>query len=160
MRGLNGARSGSITQHIVARKSLMFRSLWIASRQLAMLGLWAWVGTASAGTLGAHVASMHFPQRDFNNFNPGVYYRSDEGWTAGAYLNSLRHGSVYGGYTWQHGRFGVTGGAITGYGHGLQPLLVPSVVLFTYQGVAARLAYIPRVEKRIGSHVLHLMLEY
>jgi hypothetical protein len=26
--------------------------------------------------------------------------------------------------------------------------------------VTARVAYIPRVEKRIGSHVLHLMLEY
>ena len=39
-------------------------------------------------------------------------------------------------------------------------LLVPSVVLFTLDGVAARVAYIPRVEKRIGSHVLHLMIEY
>ena len=138
----------------------MFRSLWIASRRLAVLGLWAATAAASAGTLGAHLASLHFPQNDFNNFNPGIYYRSDGGWTAGAYRNSLRRGSVYAGYTWEFGRFGLTGGGITGYGHGVQPLLVPSVVLFTHDGVAARVAYIPRVEKRIGSHVLHLMIEY
>jgi len=28
------------------------------------------------------------------------------------------------------------------------------------QGVTARIAFIPRVEKRIGSHVIHLMLEF
>ncbi|HMC15998.1 MAG TPA: hypothetical protein VKI18_10225 [Albitalea sp.] len=138
----------------------MFRCLWIASRGLAALALAACAGAASAGTFGAHVGSLHFPQAGFNNFNPGAYYRSDSGWTAGAYVNSLRRGTVYGGYTWEAGRFGLTGGAITGYGHGVLPLLVPSAALFTHHGVTARVAYIPRVEKRIGSHVLHLMLEY
>ena len=38
--------------------------------------------------------------------------------------------------------------------------LVPSVVLLSVQGVSARLAFIPRVEKRIESHVLHLMVEF
>ncbi len=138
----------------------MSRLLRPVLRCLAALAITACAGGATAGTLGAHVTSLHFPQSDFNNFNPGLYYRSDDGWTAGAYRNSLRRGSVYGGYTWESGRLGLTAGGITGYGHGVLPLLVPSVVVLSYQGVKARVAYIPRVEKRIGSHVLHLMLEY
>jgi hypothetical protein len=115
---------------------------------------------ARAGTLGLHLASAHLPQRHFNNTNPGLYYRSDEGWTAGAYRNSLRRTSAYAGYTWGWGRLAVTGGAVTGYADNVQPLLVPSVVLLSVQGVSARVAFIPRVEKRIGSHVLHLMVEF
>jgi hypothetical protein len=42
----------------------------------------------------------------------------------------------------------------------VQPLLVPSVSLGTWYGVTPRIAYIPRVEKKIGSHVLHLMVEF
>ncbi len=138
----------------------MPRPFSFASRCLAALALSACASVAAAGTLGAHIGSLHFPQSDFNNFNPGLYYRSDAGWTAGAYRNSLRRGSAYAGFTWEHGPIGLTAGGITGYGHGVLPLLVPSLALFTHQGVTARLAYIPRVEKRIGSHVLHLMLEY
>ena len=138
----------------------MSRPLGLASRCLAALALSACASVAAAGTLGVHLASHHFPQSEFNNFNPGLYYRSDAGWTAGAYRNSLRRGSAYAGYTWQRGAIGLTAGGITGYGHGVLPLLVPSLALFTHQGVTARVAYIPRVEKRIGSHVLHLMLEY
>lgn len=138
----------------------MFCPLRLASRCLAALAVWACAGTAGAGTLGAHLASLHFPQADFNNFNPGVYYRSEAGWTTGVYRNSLKRGTVYAGYTWQVGPAALTAGAITGYGHGVMPLLVPSLAVFTHEGVTARLAYIPRVEKRIGSHVLHLMLEY
>jgi hypothetical protein len=115
---------------------------------------------APAATLGLHLASVHLPQRSFNNFNPGVYYRSDDGWTAGAYYNSLERPSVYGGYTWQRGAFGVTAGVATGYDRAVQPILVPSLVVATVGKVSARIAYIPRVEKRIESHVLHLMLEY
>lgn len=138
----------------------MFRPVSFASRCLAALAISACASVAAAGTLGAHIASVHIPQGDFNNFNPGIYYRSDAGWTAGIYRNSLSRGSVYGGYTWEHGRFGLTAGAVNGYGKGVMALLVPSVKVFTHQGVTARVAYIPRVEKRIGSHVLHLMLEY
>lgn len=125
---------------------------------MAMLGV---VTAARAGTIGIHLASMHFPERDFNNFNPGVYYRGDAGWTAGGYRNSLRDVSVYAGYTWERGVFGLTAGAVSGYaGKKVQPLLVPSVSVLTVRGATARVAFIPRVEKRIGSHVLHLMMEF
>jgi hypothetical protein len=94
-------------------------------------------------------------------FRPGVYYRTDEGWTVGAYRNSLSKNSVYAGCTWKFfGLLEVTTAGVTGYYDLVQPLLVPSVSLFTYRGVTPRLAYIPQVEKKIGSHVLHLMVEF
>jgi hypothetical protein len=127
---------------------------------LAGLTLAAFAPAASAETWGLHIASKHIPAKRYNNSNPGAYYRSDENWTVGAYHNSLRRNSVYAGYTLEHGRFGVTMGGVTGYDHAVQPLFVPTVSLFTVQGVTARIAFIPRVEKRIGSHVLHLMLEF
>jgi hypothetical protein len=115
---------------------------------------------APAATLGLHLASVHLPQRSFNNFNPGVYYRSDAGWTGGAYFNSLERVTAYAGYTWQRGPLGLTAGVATGYDRAVQPILVPSLIVATIGDVSARIAYIPRVEKRIESHVLHLMLEY
>jgi len=115
---------------------------------------------AMADTIGFHIGSQHFPSKNYNNFNPGIYYRTAEGWTAGDYRNSLRRNSFYAGYTWKFGALDVTTAAVTGYFHKVQPLLVPSWSLFTYQGITPRVAYIPRVEKRIGAHVLHLMLEY
>jgi hypothetical protein len=115
---------------------------------------------ARADTVGLHLASVHMPARHFNNTNPGVYYRSDDGWTAGGYHNSLRRTSAYAGFTWQYGALGLTAGGVTGYHETVQPMLVPSLRLFAHQGVSARLAFIPQVEKRIGSNVLHLMVEY
>ncbi len=134
-----------------------FRSIALAFTALMMS---AWAPHASAGTIGLHIASQHFPAKRYNNSNPGIYYRTDEGWTAGTYRNSIRRQSVYAGYTWKFGRLDVTTAAVTGYQDTLQPLLVPSLSLFTYKGVTPRLAYIPRVEKKIGSHVLHLMVEF
>jgi len=122
-----------------------------------------WAAEAEADapkdTLGFHLFSQHFPSADYNNINPGIYYRLAEGPVAGIYRNSVRRASIYAGYTWQWGRFDLTTGAVTGYANGAQLLLVPSMGLFTVGGVTARLAYIPRIEKRIGSNVLHLAVE-
>lgn len=114
---------------------------------------------AMADTIGLHLASHHAPAKTYNNTNPGIYYRTAEGWTAGVYRNSLSKTSVYAGYTWKFGALDVTTAGVTGYFHKVQPLLVPSLSLFTWQGITPRLAYIPRVEKKIGSHVVHLMVE-
>jgi hypothetical protein len=128
---------------------------------IAVVALLCGATSAFAGTVGLHVGSVHIPYRDaYNNFNPGVYYRADAGWTAGVYRNSLSKTSVYAGYTLQYSRFGLTAGGATGYQQDIQPLLVPSVTLFTVHGATTRIAYVPRVEKRIESHVLHLMLEF
>jgi len=127
---------------------------------LLALAVTAMAPNAQAGTIGFHVASHHAPAKNYNNYNPGIYYRHTEGWTAGIYRNSLRKTSVYAGYTWKFGVLDVTTAGVTGYFDKVQPLLVPSISLFTYQGITPRIAYIPRVEKKIGAHVLHLMIEY
>ena len=116
-------------------------------------------GDAPKDTIGFHLFSQHFPAADYNNINPGIYYRLAEGPVMGVYRNSVRRASIYAGYTWQWGRFDLTTGAVTGHSKGAQLLLVPSVGLFTVAGFTARLAYIPHVEKRIGSNVLHLAVE-
>lgn len=115
---------------------------------------------AMAGTIGLHIGSRHIPAKNYNNANLGIYYRTDAGWTAGIYRNSLDRTSVYAGYTWKFGMLDVTTALVTGYFNDVQPLLVPSISLFTYRGITPRVAYIPRVEKKIGSHVLHLMVEF
>ncbi len=115
---------------------------------------------AQADTIGVHLVSKHIPAKKFNNVNPGLYYQTDDGWTVGGYHNSLRRNSVYAGYTWKLGALDVTTGAVTGYQHKVQPMLVPSLKVWEHEGVRVRVAYIPQVEKKIGSHVLHLMMEY
>ena len=116
---------------------------------------------ARADTIGVHIGSHHMPAKDYNNFNPGMYYRTDAGWTFGGYRNSLRRNTFYAAYTWTFfGFLDVTTGGATGYFAEVQPMVVPSVALFTYQGITPRIAYIPQVEKKIGAHVLHLMVEF
>lgn len=111
-------------------------------------------------TFGLHLGSHHMPAKKYNNKNPGLYYRHADGWTAGFYRNSLRRDSIYVGYTWKYGILDVTTAGVSGYFHKVQPLLVPSISLGTWHGITPRVAYIPRVEKKIGSHVVHLMLEF
>jgi len=131
---------------------------------MSLMSCAAWSADGVADTpkkdvIGFHLFSQHIPSNNYNNVNPGIYYRLAEGPIAGIYRNSLRRTSVYAGYMLEYGRFGVTGGVVTGYTSGAQPLLVPSMALFTYRGVTTRLVFIPRVEKRIDSHVLHFVAE-
>lgn len=127
---------------------------------LVALASWTAAAPAHAGTVGVHLVSQHFPSSGYNNLNPGLYYKMDEGPIGGFYRNSLGRTSVYAGYAWNYGRIDITTGVVTNYLRAVQPLLVPSVALFKYEGFTTRLAFIPQVEKRIGSHVLHLMVEY
>src|SRR5687768_5347830 len=104
----------------------------------ALIAASAFASPAAAGTVRLHLGSIHFPQRDFNNSNPGLYYRSDAGWTAGAYRNSLRRTSAYAGHTWQWDRLALTAGGVTGYSDRLQPLLVPSYAFLRTQAFSLR----------------------
>ena len=117
---------------------------------------------AFAGTVGLHVASYH-DSGNFNNVNPGVYYRADSGLTIGTYCNSesaKNHCTLssYAGYSLSSRSYNgfstsLTLGVITGYQAGTMPMAVPSVA---YKNV--RLAFVPKVNK-LGANVLHLMLE-
>lgn len=80
--------------------------------------------SAQAATFGVHLGSAHYPKGSYqNNFNPGMYVRTDDGITVGAYYNTLRRTSVYAGYTFEYGPVGLLGGLVTGY----QPKLIDSV---------------------------------
>lgn len=111
-------------------------------------------------TIGAHVGSYH-DQPGYNNFNPGVYAKLENGATAGFYYNSNRRMSAYVGYTLETpGKwFALTLGAITGYERWpVMPLAVPSVRLGDDE-LAVRLSFIPKFEKN-GANVVHLSLEH
>ena len=138
---------------------------------LAICALAVACGQAKAedvNRIGVHIGSVHFPAKDYNNFNPGVYVYHN-GWTAGTYYNSERHQSFYAGYTFEYApsfasgmvRLGATVGAITGYERAkLLPMVVPSVSVSIPGGLgsAVRIAVIPPLERN-GSAVLHLALE-
>ena len=123
-------------------------------KRIALILALALAGVANAGTLGLHIGSQHFPTRDFNNANPGVYYIHSSGATIGTYYNSERRQSVYAGWTWDHGPWRLQVGAITGYKRAVLPMIAPSVAL----GYGFRLTVLPKIE-RGGSTVIHLMWE-
>lgn len=124
--------------------------------------------------LGVHLLSHHVEAKPWQeNFNPGLYVRTTEGWTAGFYRNTLRRTSVYLGRTvaltsWAD----ITLGGVTGYesrpapcwspeltdcrlGLGsakVKPLIAPSVHLGP-----ARVSWVPGTAG--SANVLHLSLE-
>lgn len=114
---------------------------------------------AHAQTVGLHLGSWH-SEPGYNNANPGVYVRLENGLTAGAYRNSFRKTSVYAGWTWQADIAGfrpaITAGLISGYRHPF--LVVPSIAAPEIGSVRLRVAYVPRLDPK-GAHVIHLMAE-
>lgn len=124
-----------------------------------------------AATLGVHVGSTHYPGGSYqNNFNPGVYLRTDDGITVGAYYNTLRRASVYAGYTYQYGPFGLLGGVVTGYqpkvidgliygeGKTLTPMLALSLQLPDLGGFKPMVMLVPPFQN--SPAVLHLAFEH
>jgi hypothetical protein len=135
----------------------------MSARCTAALAALLICGTAHAATIGAHIASQHYPQRDWNNVNPGLYLRTDAGLTFGTYRNSERVQSFYAGWTCERNAgpvsFAATAGLITGYRRAtVLPMLVPSVALPAVDGWRARISFVPRFEKS-GSNVVHLSVE-
>ena len=114
------------------------------------------ISATADAAIGLHIASQHFPEKSYNNDNPGVYARFDNGLTIGTYRNSFRRQATYAAYTYEYGRFAVSAGLISGYDRPW--LLVPSVRVLDIDNVSLRLAVIPAIEKG-GSSVAHLMLE-
>ncbi len=73
--------------------------------------------TLASLTLGLHLGSAHVPDRpQQNNSNVRVYVRTQGGWTAGVYRNTLGRTSTYIGHTQELGAgFALTLGAVHGY---------------------------------------------
>lgn len=128
-------------------------------RGACLLALAVMAGGACADTLGIHLGSQH-SKPGFNDVNPGLYYRADDGATVGAYHNSLRRTSVYAGYTLvgdtpiPEVSYSLGLGVITGYTKPVMPLVAPSL----HYG-PVRVTFIPNT-KQTGAAVLHLSLEF
>jgi hypothetical protein len=91
-------------------------------------------------------------QEGFNNDNPGLYYKRDNGFTAGTYYNSVRQQTFYAGYSQSTSYgFDLSYALMSGYREYLVPTILPSVKIgFT----RLTLAYNP-----FGASALHLSIE-
>ena len=99
-----------------------------------------------------------------------MYIRTDDGFTLGTYYNTLKRTSVYAGYTYEYGPFGIMGGAITGYepklinglnygqGKALTPIMAVSLRLPQFYGFAPMLMLVPPFES--SPAVLHVAFEH
>ena len=114
--------------------------------------------------LGAHLASLH-SAGGLEPFNPGLYLRTESGFTAGVLRNSQSRTSTYAGWTFETDsrQFALTVGGITGYpARPVMPLLVPSMRIGLSQwqpGAALRVSYLPKPPKYGRSHALHFSVE-
>ncbi|MBV8035997.1 MAG: hypothetical protein JOY88_13170 [Pelomonas sp.] len=64
------------------------------------------------------MVSLH-SRSGYENVNPGLYLHWRSGWVAGAYRNSYRSTSAYGGWLWEiddRKRFSLLLGLVNGYG--------------------------------------------
>lgn len=118
-------------------------------------------GAAQADTIGVHIGSHHWPSREYNNVNPGLYYRTDSNWTVGFYNNSYRRLSIYAGKTFAYelGEWeaAVTLAAISGYDES-KLMVAPSIATPWVDGWRARFVTLPRLSRQ-GAAVLHLSVE-
>jgi hypothetical protein len=158
---------------------LLVRCLYTGEEQ-ALPKLKGTIMICASLILGAHLVSYHTAREPYyHNVNPGVYVECD-GWTAGAYRNTLGRNSLYAGYTLHQGPFALSLGVASGYqkkitpwacrsgyisteanpctlGIGTSngkviPMIAPSVLLGP-----ARLWYLPRVGS--SSSAFHLSLQ-
>lgn len=115
--------------------------------------------STGAWLIGLHLLSAH-AQPGFQAATVGIYAQSPDGWMAGVLRNSEGSLSAYAGHTTEWGPLSVTVGAIGGYKRGgLQPLLVPSLRVWTAGDLAARLSFIPAPPHPGGSAAMHLSVE-
>lgn len=123
-------------------------------------------------TVGLHLGTKHFSQNKvsskhaqgtWNDINPGVYVKLQNGMTFGTYYNSERKQSAYVGRTFsknltQNLEIAATVGIISGYNKSVLPLVLPTVAYKFHQDFAARVGFVPKVNKQ-GSAGLHFMVE-
>lgn len=107
-------------------------------------------GQLTTGFLSKHIGS----KQKFNETNTGLGYATKGGLLFGGYRNSLDRPSFYAAKEWTTDpyhlgpveiRGGLLGGAVTGYGKPITPLLMPEV-LAAYQAHQLALGLVPPVK--------------
>lgn len=126
----------------------------------------------AVNSIGLHLGTWHFSQNkvsskhfqgSWNNFNPGIYAKLNNGITFGTYYNSERKQSFYAGKTFSKNltnnlEIAVTAGVISGYNKTVLPLVLPTVGYKFHQDFAVRVGFVPKVNKQ-GSSGLHFAIE-
>ena len=93
---------------------------------------------------GWHVNTYHNDRSvGYREDNIGIYFRCENGFTAGSYKNSDWKHSDYVGYTQSVGVIDITVGLVSGYKIEPTPVVIPSVKI----GVL-RVAYLPQAPNR------------
>jgi len=107
----------------------------------------------SQTTIGTHIATAH-TSPGFNDSNPGLYVRFENGFTAGSYFNSERRQSSYAGVTFPvfDGAFDVSVLALSGYLSGVVPAVVPSKRVNLGGGFSARLSLLAPPKSTAAFH--------
>lgn len=88
------------------------------------------------GWLMSGFLSKHFgTDKNFNENNTGIGYKSNDGWLGGYYKNSLNKDSLYAGKEFQTDpligdklRLAIVLGMVSGYNKPVQPLALPEVL--------------------------------
>jgi hypothetical protein len=125
---------------------------------------------ADETTLGIHTLSYH-NGGNYNENTPGLYLERNN-FVLGAYHNSIRNTSVYGGYTWTWplppnpivNAISFTGGLVTGYRHkgynsDIAVLAATSIRHDLDNRQALRLSILPLHKRSAATYVLHLSYE-
>lgn len=115
------------------------------------------VASHADGNIGIHVGSWH-SKPGFNNFNPGVYYKSDDGWVIGTFQNSLDRNTTYvGGVIETRNKvYSLSLNVGTGYNSPLVLFPAPSVLLRKHH----RIIYLPEFGKQNPSHVVSYCYQF
>ena len=121
-------------------------------------------------TLGIHTLSYH-NGGNYNDITPGLYLERNN-YVIGAYHNSIRNTSVYGGDTWTWplppnpivNAVSFTGGLVTGYRHkgynsDIAVLAATSIRHDLDNRQALRLSILPLHKRSSATYVLHLSYE-
>ena len=121
-------------------------------------------------TLGIHTLSYH-NGGNYNDITPGLYLERNN-FVVGAYHNSIRNTSIYGGYTWTWplpanpivNAVSFTGGLVSGYRHkgynsDISVLGATSLRHDLDNRQALRLSILPLHKSSSATYVLHLSYE-
>jgi hypothetical protein len=126
---------------------------------------------AQAQEIGAMVGSWHSAPsacdqwtrgRGCESWNPGLFWRSSDGWIGGAYRNSVGRPTAFAGRVWTLAERGPIAGevaamAATGYPAApVVPIASPLLAVRASDRATVRLGWIPRVGRWNPTHVVYL----
>lgn len=132
----------------------MFHILRALLLSLTLLGSNAMADEDKRGWLMSGFLSKHLnPDKEYNEENHGIGYKTHDGYLAGIYRNSLDKNSVYAGKEFQSDpvlndklRLAIVLGLVSGYNKPVTPLALPEVLYGNKEHELA-LGFVPPIKK-------------